>query len=280
MKKRYRWTAACCTALLCFGCGTDSDGILRPISTGSSTETTANMAETTAAVTETTAAETTTTAGDDSVTRSGDLCLIEGVPHLAQSQTYATACESLAATELLQYYGYDIDVDTFIEQYLPVADYPEQGEDGVLHAESPWNYFIGDPSRSNGYGCYSGAIETAVNTMVPGLAFTEIGTPLETLCKTYIDCGTPVIIWATIGMQPVQEGHSWFLPDGSWFTYLRPEHALVLVGYDADSYYFVDSLSDEEITAYDRADVETAYEALYAQAVVFYPKINASAGDA
>ncbi len=254
-----------CIAVICCGCGTHEQsggGIVQTIETPPSAATTTATETTTEAVT------TTTAAYAERVTKESGTVLIADVPHLTQTRNYATACESLAAVGLLQYYGIDIDTDTFIAQYLPVADYPTLGSDGALHAESPWEFFIGDPARSDGYGCYSGAMEKAINAMMPSLAIVQRNMPLETLCAAYIDRGEPVMLWATIDMAPVQEGHSWFLPDGTWFTFLRPEHALLLIGYDENSYYFSDSLADDAVIAYDRAAVETAYNAMYQQAIV------------
>ena len=185
--------------------------------------------------------------------------LIYGVPHLDQTSGYATACESLAAVSLMQYFGAEIDPGTFIREYLPVADYPYSDSNNDLHAESPWDYFIGDPLKSNGYGCYSPVIAKAIEqSPFEGDAELLRDVPLSTLCSDYIDNDIPVMIWATIEMQPTRAGHTWYLPTGEIFTFLRPEHALLLIGYDSDSYYFSDSLAENEITPYAKSAVETA----------------------
>lgn len=197
--------------------------------------------------------------------------LIYGVPHLDQTSGYATACESLAAVSLMQYFGAEIDPGTFIREYLPVADYPYSDSNNDLHAESPWDYFIGDPLKSNGYGCYSPVIAKAIEqSPFEGDAELLRDVPLSTLCSDYIDNDIPVMIWATIEMQPTRAGHTWYLPTGEKFTFLRPEHALLLIGYDSDSYYFSDSLAENEITPYAKSAVETAYKSLYRQAIVLH----------
>lgn len=267
MRKCCLLAAVCLAGLCCTGC---FEQISNP-----ETESSLQLPEITVSTLPTTTSETTTVTTttapppySGNLTR-GDGCVqISGVPKLEQSRKYATACESLAAVALLQYYGLEIDIDLFISQYLPIADYPVLGEDRELHAESPWDFFIGDPARSNGFGCYSGAIVKAVNAYVPELAEELRDVPLSQLCTDYIDRGEPVLLWATIGMAETRKGHSWILPDGSWFTFIRPEHALVLIGYNEDSYIFVDSLADGKTTAYPREAVEKAYAALYAQAVV------------
>ena len=48
------------------------------------------------------------------------------VPYLDQSEAYPTGCESVSTVMLLQYLGYDISVDTFIEQYLEKENFEER----------------------------------------------------------------------------------------------------------------------------------------------------------
>lgn len=194
--------------------------------------------------------------------------IIHGLKHFDQSSGYYTACESLSAVSLLQFYNIRIEPGEFISRYLPVADYPVRQADGQLHGESPWDYFIGDPMKSNGYGCYSGAIKKAMDQIIPGRAAVLRDVPLKELCENFTDRGRPVMIWATIDMRPTREGNSWILPDGTLFTYIRPEHALILIGADDDHYYFCDSHRDEEITVYGRKETETAYKAMQMQAIV------------
>ncbi len=197
---------------------------------------------------------------------------IENVPHILQKKAYPTGCESVAAVSLLQYYGADITVETFIDQYLPCADYPYYDENDVMHGESPWEYFIGDPYSESGYGCYSPPILEAMCAAAP--AHFEIGSvrgaSLQALCEDYVAKGNPVLIWATMYMLPPEEGRTWLLPSGESYTFIRPEHALLLSGYDAEYYYFSDSLSEETVTAYPKEDCEIAYEALYSQAITVH----------
>lgn len=194
--------------------------------------------------------------------------LIQKVPHYTQFADYYTACETLAGVSLLRYYGIDMTPDRFLDGFLPVADNPGMGADGKMYGESPWLYFIGDPRSMDGFGCYSGALVRGINKITKGLAKGLRGQPLEKLCEQYIDKGQPVVIWATMYMEYPQEAMSWYLSDGQLFTFMVPEHALVLIGYDNDCYYFSDSLQYEEVVGYDRNMTETAYNMLQMQAVV------------
>ena len=199
--------------------------------------------------------------------------IIENVPHYTQFYEYLTACESLSAVSVLRYYGIDMTPELFLDGYLPVADYPGVGEDGEMHGESPWEYFIGDPMRMDGFGCYSGALVRGINKIKSGLAVTLRYNSLEKLCTDYIDKGQPVIIWATMYMEYPQDSIQWYLPDGHLFTFKAPEHALVLIGYDENFYYFSDSLQYQDIVCYGKEMTERAYSGMLLQAVVIDPLV-------
>ncbi len=194
---------------------------------------------------------------------------IENVPHIYQAETYPTGCESVAAVSLLQYYGLDITVENFINAHLPKTDYPYYKND-VMYADSPWDAFIGDPYSDSGYGCYSTAIAKAMHSAVQGQyqISTLYNVSLETLFKNYVKQGHPVLIWGTIEMQEPRVGHKWTLPNGEEFTFISPEHALLLIGADNENYYFSDSMRQDAVVSYPKAACETAYAALHKQAIV------------
>ena len=41
----------------------------------------------------------------------------------SQEGEYPTACEIVSAVMVLSYYGYDVSVDDFIDDYLPASGY-------------------------------------------------------------------------------------------------------------------------------------------------------------
>lgn len=194
---------------------------------------------------------------------------IKNVPHILQTEDYPTGCESVAAVSLMQFYGIDITVDEFIDSYLPQADRPFSDGD-VLYGESPWDYFIGDPRSTQGFGCYSTVIFNAMTRSIPkGRSVkTERELSLEEIAEKYVAKGSPVLIWATMEMKDAYEGKSWTLPDGGQFTFICPEHALLLIGFDDDMYYFSDSLVGEDVTSYPKKRCEAAFDALGRQAIV------------
>ena len=83
------------------------------------------------------------------------------VPYLSQEGEYPTACEIVSAVMVLSYYGYNVSIDDFIDDYLPKADIFVNTETGLLTSTSPTQAFIGDPRSSGGYGCYAPVIVSA-----------------------------------------------------------------------------------------------------------------------
>lgn len=119
------------------------------------------------------------------------------VPYLSQENGYPTGCESVSTAMLLQYWNIPIDVDTFIDRYLDKGSLYEK--DGKRYGPHPADCFVGDPRRSEGFGCYAPVIERALNHCLPMKFRVEnvTGTALRELAARYIDKGIPVLIWAT-----------------------------------------------------------------------------------
>lgn len=120
----------------------------------------------------------------------------------------------------------------------------------------------------NYYGCT--VIERAMNEFLTNTGYHAerlSGVPLYRL-KSYIDNNTPVMIWATICMEPPIESDIWTVPEtGREITWVYPMHALVLTGYDENGYYFSDPLAGQDIY-YGKDSVEVAYTALFEQAII------------
>lgn len=196
---------------------------------------------------------------------------ISNVPYLSQRDGFETGCESVSAAMLLNDCGFDVTADEFIDKYLPLGDAPYTDETGRWLGCDPWEAFPGDPRTPDGWGCYSTVIEGAMNRCLAGSGRRVkrlSGVPLDELCATYIDRDEPVLIWATIDMEPPVTGITWTVPEtGREITWIYPMHCLVLIGYDADSYIFNDPWAGE-CTAYDKESVELAYTTLYEQAIV------------
>ncbi len=121
-------------------------------------------------------------------------------------------------------------------------------------------------------GRYSPVITKALDKALKGTKFTAkqlVNVPVETLCAKYIDKDIPVIFWATIDMQKPEESPKKWDYNGTHIDYwMRPEHCLLLVGYNKDSYIFCDPWKKENYTYYKKDKVVTAYKGEYSQAVI------------
>lgn len=200
-------------------------------------------------------------------------------PCLSQLGEFPTGCESVTAVMALRCAGVDITAETFVDSYLPKGNAPYPGEeDGGINVEAelfcgdPNLCFLGDPRSEDGWGCYAPAIESALWEVLreydSQLEVVNLcGHSLEELEEEYIAKGTPVIVWATQGMEEPVRGETLTVEDsGRQFDWIRPEHCLLLVGEREEEYLFNDPLEGETV-AYDKKAAERAYEALGSQAL-------------
>jgi uncharacterized protein YvpB len=169
---------------------------------------------------------------------------------------------------VLQYWGYSLSVDTFIDSYLPCGDFPKRQGDTRVGCD-PYLAFPGNPRTTQGFGCFAPVITAAVqNILTETHRVTDLtGTSLETLCETYINNGIPVIVWATSGMQKPYLNLTWQTPEGKTIEWISPNHCLVLTGYNDTHYFFNDPQKGTNV-AYKRAACEIAFNTLGQQAVV------------
>lgn len=192
------------------------------------------------------------------------------VPFFSQDN-FPTGCELVSTSMLLAYYGLDLGINELIMNYVDLRDlYTNQ--EGILCGYDPNEYFIGNPYDSNGYGCHSGVILKALIKYLPPERYKVhnlSGMSIEELCRSYIDYGVPVMMWASIDMKPTfrSENNSWLIEEtGEQFTWTSNEHCMVLVGYDDLNYYFNDPLNNKN-TAYEKELASQRYNELGMQAI-------------
>lgn len=192
---------------------------------------------------------------------------IQNVPVLSQFPDYPTGCETVSAVMALQYLGEQVQISDFL-QHLPCSDdFYYRGF--KRYGPSPYQYFVGDPRSENSWGCMSPVIREALCGYLGNSeqVLDVGGTDLPTLCRQYICNDLPVILWVTIRMLEVKPTNSWYLQDGSYFTWPGNEHCMLLVGYDAD-YYYLNDPYDGETVRYPKETVQDRYNALGKQALV------------
>ena len=162
------------------------------------------------------------------------------VPCYSQYPELPTGCESVALTNLLNYYGFGLGKTIIVDYYLP------KGSNGNFVTA-----FDGNPRRSSGglMGCVAPAITIAGNNFLRAagsikqakdVSFSSISS-----IKNRLTCGQPVEMWNTVwGSWPGgryasrwYNGHSYGLWGGN--------HAVVLKGYDDEQgiVYLSDSIN-------------------------------------
>jgi len=199
----------------------------------------------------------------------GSEYLIE-VPYLSQEGILPNGCEAVSAVMLLQYLGFNISPEEFVDEYLVCGETSIRF--GCRVGPNPKEMYAGDPrSENGGFGCFAPVIVRALNSYLPSgyYAKNTTGLSLETLKRRYVDNGIPVAVWVTVGMEEVDRILQWQSEDGKE-TYLYPanEHCMVFVGYDEDSYIFADPYDSNGVVKYPVDDCVLAFNMLGSQSVV------------
>ena len=162
------------------------------------------------------------------------------VPCYSQYPELPTGCESVALTNLLNYYGFGLGKTIIADYYLP------KGSNGNFVTA-----FDGNPRRSSGglMGCVAPAITIAGNNFLRAagsiMQAKDVSFSSISSIKNRLTCGQPVEIWNTEwGSWPGgryaarwYNGHSYGLWGGN--------HAVVLKGYDDEQgiVYLSDSIN-------------------------------------
>ena len=162
------------------------------------------------------------------------------VPCYSQYPELPTGCESVALTNLLNYYGFRLGKTIIADYYLP------KGSGGNFVTA-----FDGNPRRSSGglMGCVAPAITIAGNNFLraagSGKQAKDVSFSSNASIKNRLTCGQPVEMWNTEwGSWPGgryatrwYNGHSYGLWGGN--------HAVVLKGYDDEQgiVYLSDSIN-------------------------------------
>lgn len=193
------------------------------------------------------------------------------VPYLSQEGTMPTGCELVSAMMVLRYYGIDLSMDDFVEDY--VAMEPIYVNSNGLEGPHPNQAFVGDPHQYASYGCYAPVIVEAMNrTPGSGQAYNTTGLSLEELTDQYINHGIPVLVWVTIEMTPSYIGDQWYVPEsGTNFTWIANEHCMVLTGADDTCYYLLDPYNSNGLVYHSKEIVARRHAELGFQSVVYVP---------
>lgn len=162
------------------------------------------------------------------------------VPSVSQYPELPTGCESVALTNVLLSYGFNLDKTDIADKWLPTSE-----QDFVCA-------FLGDPRTPEGHSC-----------MAPGLTGASFEDVLKEVAEQH-----PVIIWCTIGLETPGDCYLAEQVDGRLYRLITNSHCVVVNGYDLDSgtVFVSDPLVGQ--ATYPLEKLAARYYALRAQAVV------------
>ena len=164
------------------------------------------------------------------------------VPCYIQYPELPTGCESVALTNLLNYYGFGLSKTTIAGHYLPLS-----WSNNFVTA------FAGDPFTGTGgfNGCVAPAIVIAGNNYLSaaGSSLRAVDVSFSSIpaLKSRLSCGQPIEVWNTEwgGYPGGRYAASWY--NGHSYGLWGGNHAVVLKGYDDEEgiVYVSDSISGD-----------------------------------
>lgn len=179
---------------------------------------------------------------------------------ILQNPELPTGCESVALTNVLNYYKFPLKKTTIADNYLEYSSY------NFVSA------YIGNPRSFDGAGCYAPAITNAANKFLrekrSGLTAVDLtGTSFTKLYK-YVEAGNPVIVWNTMYMmQPVYTDLTYY-ENGRTYRWYGREHCVVLCGYDKEKGTVLINDPLDGIVVRNARDFESLYNQMGKMAVL------------
>lgn len=181
---------------------------------------------------------------------------------ILQKPALPNGCEVVSLAMVLGYNGLGIDPGQLFDGFMPSSPFKEG---------DPWETYVGDPrSKQYGIGCYAPVVVKTGNDYLA-----SVGSSLHVADVSYrpfysytsfIDNGTPVIIWGTLNMNG-KSRVTWEAEiNGKNIRWLSSSHCLVLIGYTDYTYIFADPLKG--IVEYSKQAVEYSFNLNNQQACV------------
>lgn len=168
-----------------------------------------------------------------------DTTVMLDVPVESQFPELENGCEAVAALMMLEKYGVTLDKVEFAES-IPKDSTPIQkvGDDITVWGD-PEVGFVGDiKGNSSGYSINP----KPLNEFLRGYVENPVdltGVEPETLEK-YIRGGNPVVTWTTVNFRDRSSYEMWMTPSGKMVNASFNIHAMTMVGFDENHYYFND----------------------------------------
>ena len=185
------------------------------------------------------------------------------VKYVSQYPNLPNGCEITSLATLLNYYGFNVTKEDLARTYLKTA---EVG-DANFYKE-----FVGDPFKTNSFGCYAPVIVEAANDYLedagsPMRAENLTGADFEDLLLRVRE-GSPVIVWGAANINTEPAFTIEWIVDGEYLIWKTNLHCMVLSGYDMRKGTVIVSDPMRGIKEYDMETFIKRYKQFYSQAVV------------
>ncbi len=193
--------------------------------------------------------------------------IIKNVPTVYQLPELPRGCEVTSLTMLLNYLGNSISKMTLADE-IAKDNTPYTVRNGIITAGDPNKGFVGDMFNATrfGYGVYHKPIHELLTKYRPYSSMDMTGCEFEDLLYS-INTNLPV--WVIINTDyttlPQSDFKTWTLKSGEQIQTTSKEHAVLIIGYDAEYIYFKDPLGKEEKAL--RYEFKGAWEQMGSQAV-------------
>ena len=185
------------------------------------------------------------------------------VNYISQYPSLPNGCEITSLATLLNFYGFNITKEDLARTYLKTAE--------VGNANF-YKEFVGDPFKTNSFGCYAPVIVDAANEYLDAA-----GSPLraeDLTGATFKDLllrvreGSPVIVWGAANINAEPAFTIEWIVGGEYLIWKTNLHCMVLTGYDTRKNTVIVSDPMRGIKEYDMTTFIKRYKQFYSQAVV------------
>ncbi|WP_090693001.1 C39 family peptidase [Bacillus sp. 166amftsu] len=191
--------------------------------------------------------------------------VLQNVPFIQQLPELDRGCEVTSLAMMLQYAGISVDKLTLADEIQKVSF----SNDGVRG--NPHEGFVGNiyTFSESGYGVYHEPLFQLANKYLPNRAVDLTGENIDEIYKTVKE-GAPVVMITNATYAPLDENEfDIWKTDAGNVSITYNEHCVLLVGYDEESVYIHDPLSDTKSVSVPREDFEQAWVQMGSQAISY-----------
>lgn len=188
-------------------------------------------------------------------------------PIVSQFPDYRNGCELASLDMLLRYMGFDVAMASLVATVPRAAGAYTLAADGAIRSwGDPADGFVGSVRGDGpGFGVYHAPIARLLAHYLGRSALDLTGRPFAAVLHAVAQ-GRPVIAWTTVTFSVPQHWLEWDSPQGRVRATMN-EHAVLLVGYDANDVFVNNPFDGEADQAVPRMQFERSWIAMGRQAV-------------